>query len=161
MLNRIFPKTFDNVFRGHWLAIWLFVPIVLLKTVQGVNSIVLTRSTAANADGIPIDSFPPAAAETVLSMFALLGFYLLLVPLQCTVVLLRYRSMIPFMYLILLIMQLGARTVRYFEPGPPSATVPIGLVINLGILAVTLLGFALSLTASRERAVVGADSGAR
>ncbi len=145
MLNRIFPKSFDNTFRGHWLSLWLLVPIVLIKALQGANSIVLTRSTAINADGIPLDSFPPVAAETVLSMFALLGFYLLLVPLQCFVVLLRYRSMIPVMYLMLLVTQLGARTVLFFEPAPRSTSLPVGLLINLGIVAVTLIGFALSL----------------
>jgi hypothetical protein len=48
MLNRIFPKAFDNVFRGHWLGLWLFVPVVLLKLIIGVNSVRDPREIASS-----------------------------------------------------------------------------------------------------------------
>jgi hypothetical protein len=157
MLNRIFPKTFDNVFRGHWLAIVLLAAIVLMKLVQGVNSVLFTHMVATTADGLAVDSFSPIAAQTVLSIFALVGFYLMLVPLQCIVVLIRYRSMIPFLYLMLLVMQLGGRLVLFLDPAPRSSAFPMGVVVNLGILAATLIGFALSLTSARERAIASPD----
>ena len=31
MLNRVFPQRFDNNYRGHKLALWLFIPIVLMN----------------------------------------------------------------------------------------------------------------------------------
>src|SRR5665213_1845750 len=102
MLTRIFPKQIDNAYRGHWLAIWLMVPIVLLRLVIGFNSMVFARMVATSADGIPLDSFGTAGAE---ALIALLGLYLLLFALLGVVVLIRYRAMIPFMYLLLLIQQ--------------------------------------------------------
>jgi hypothetical protein len=161
MLNRIFPKTFDNVFRGHWLAIVLLAAIALMKLVQGVNSILFTHMVATTADGLAVDSFSPIAVQTVLSIFALVGFYLMLVPLQCIVVLIRYRSMIPFLYLMLLVMQLGGRLVLFLDPVPRSSAFPMGVIVNLGILAATLIGFALSLTSARERAIASPDPVAR
>jgi hypothetical protein len=37
VLGRIFPKQLDNNYRGHALAIWLLVPVVLMKLIIGVN----------------------------------------------------------------------------------------------------------------------------
>lgn len=152
MLSRIFPKQFDNDYRGSWLAIWIFVPVVLLKATQGVNSIIMTRRVMAGADGIPIDSYDAAGAEAAVAMFALLGLYLLIVPFQSLIVLIRYRAMIPFMYLMLLLVQGSSRLllmvhpiVRSAEPAMGFAGHPIGFWINLGILALTLIGFLLSL----------------
>src|SRR5438105_15455690 len=48
MLDRLFPKTFDNTYRGHWLGIWIFTAVALVKAVQGVNSIIITRMVATN-----------------------------------------------------------------------------------------------------------------
>jgi hypothetical protein len=148
MLDRIFPKQFDNAYRGHWLAIWIFVPVMLVKAIQGVNSVVMTRRVMTTADGIPLDSFNAAGAEAAVAMFALLGFYLLILPLQSVVVMIRYRAMIPFMYLMLLIQQLGVRVLVLMRPVAGSGAAPIGLTINLVIVALTIIGFVLALLKS-------------
>jgi hypothetical protein len=145
MFSRIFPKQFDNNFRGDPLAIWLFGLVVLVKGLQGANSIIMTRSVATGPDGIPLDSFGAAGAEAVLSLFALLGMYLLILPLQSFVVLIRYRTMIPLMYLFLIVTQVGSRVLQWVHPIERSSTLPYGIIINLVILAVTVLGFVLSL----------------
>jgi len=63
MLNPIFPKQFDNTYRGHWLGLALFVLIIALKALQGFESIASTHDIMVGADGIPVDSFSPAAAS--------------------------------------------------------------------------------------------------
>ena len=150
MLGRIFPKSFDNTYRGHWLAIWIFAAIVLVKAIQGVNSMVLPRLVATTADGIPLDTFNAAGANAVLALFALLGFYLLVLPLQSVVVLIRYRTMIPFMYLMLLIVQFGGRLVLLAKPVVRTTAMPAGLAVNLVILGLTLAGFILSLLPRKQ-----------
>jgi hypothetical protein len=148
VFRRVFPRQFDNAYRGHWLGIALFAAIVLLKAIQGFNSIVFTHRIMVGADGIPVDRFDPVAASTAVAMFALLGMYLLVVPLQCLVVLVRYRAMIPFMYLLLLVMQLASRMILFVHPivrSGENGGQPIGVYINLGILTLTFVGFALSL----------------
>ncbi|HTK80499.1 MAG TPA: hypothetical protein VL286_08680 [Rhizomicrobium sp.] len=152
MLDRIFPKQFDNTYRGHWLGVALFVPIVLLKAIQGVNSIIMTRQIMTSADGIPLDSFNSAAAQNAIADFALLGMYLLIIPLIGAISLIRYRAMIPFLYLMLLLQQIGSRFILLAHPVPRTGAydaAPIGLYVNLGILAVTVIGFALSLLSKR------------
>jgi hypothetical protein len=154
MLERIFPKQFDNTYRGHRLGLLLFVPIMALKAVQGFNSVVWTHKVMVSADGIPVDSFAPAAAGEATQMFALLGMYLLLLPLLGAVALIRYRAMIPFLLLMLIIVQLGARGVHLLHPTIAEAAggaEPMGFYVNLGILAVTVIAFVLSLVRPRER----------
>ncbi|MFL6689231.1 MAG: hypothetical protein ACJ8IR_03450 [Alphaproteobacteria bacterium] len=148
MLDRIFPTVFDNRYRGHWLGVVLFVLVILLKAVQGVNSIVMTRKVMIGADGIPLDRFNSIAADTAVEMFSLLGMYLLVLPLIGAVAVFRYRSMIPFLFLMLLSVMLGSRALNYLHPIARTAATgvhPIGFYVNLGILALTVIGFALSL----------------
>lgn len=145
MLDRIFPKSFDNVYRGNRLGLWLFAGVALVKALQGINSMVFTRMVATGADGIPLDRFNAEAAETVLRMFGLLGFYTLVLPLLSAVALVRYRAMIPFLFLMLLFVQIGSRVFLLLKPIARTSAVPPGLAVNLAILAVTLVGFALSL----------------
>jgi len=152
MLSRIFPKQIDNAYRGHWLAIWLLVPVVLLRLVIGFNSMAFTRMVATTADGIPLDSFGAAGAEAAVSLFALLGLYLLLFALLGAVVLIRYRAMIPFMYLLMLIQQLGSRVLGLLHPIARSgvSSAQTGSALVLAILAATVVGFVLSLLNSSE-----------
>ena len=146
MFDRLFPKQLDNSFRGYRLAIWLFVPIILLKTVIGVNSIVMTRQVASSADGIPLDSYGAAAAQAVIALFALLGLWQLILALIAFAALLRYRAMIPFLYLVLLIQMLGNRALNFLHPiakAASSGPAP-GSYLSLGLLAATVLGLLLS-----------------
>jgi len=147
MFNRIFPKQFDNNYRGHWLAIWFLVPIVLGRLAMGANSIINTRLVAASADGIPLDRYNAGAAAAVVALFALAGLFNLLFALQGAVVLIRYRAMIPFMYLLLLIQGLGSKALLLAHPvirsGVPTAA--LGSAFVLALLAMTLIGFVLSL----------------
>jgi len=152
MLHRIFPRQFDNTFRGHWVAIWILVPVVLLELVIGANSIINTRSVAMGADGIPLDRFGDEAATTVISLFALLGLSRLLFGLLGVMVLIRYRAMIPFIYLLLLLLQMGSKALLLLHPairsiGHNSAS---GSTIILALIAMLLTGFVLSLLGGRD-----------
>ena len=151
MLRRIFPRQFDNAYRGHRLAIWILVPVVLLEFVIGANSIINTRSVAMRADGIPLDRFDPEAATTAISLFALLGLCRVLFALQGAMVLIRYRAMIPFMYLLLLTLQLGSKALLVLHPAIRSVghNTLVGSAVILALIAMLLAGFVLSLLGPR------------
>jgi hypothetical protein len=161
MLSRIFPEAFDNVFRGQWLGLWLFVPIVLLKLVIGANSIISAREVAASADGIPLATFNAAGADAVVGLFVLLGLFQLLLGLLGAVALIRYRAMIPFLYLVLLFQMLGNRALSLLHPIAESGTsgTPPGFYVGLGILVATVAGFVLSLLGGPNSHVLGDQKG--
>ena len=145
MLNRIFPKQIDNVFRGHWLAILIFTLLVILRAAMGFNSITLTHMVATGADGIPLDSYGPACAAVVVLFFKNIGLFYLLLSLLGAVVLIRYRAMIPLMYLVLIVQLAGSKLLLYLYPIVKTSEMPLGFPVNLTMLAVALIGLVLSL----------------
>lgn len=150
MFNRLLPRQIDNTYRGHKLGLWFFALLVLVKVVISVNSILNGDFVASSADGIPLAIFTPAAAQTVVSLFALSAFSRLVICLLCILVLVRYRAMVPLMFALLLLEHLGRRVVLQFLPIPRTGTSP-GSTINLVLLAVMFVGLGLSLWSPRNR----------
>lgn len=144
MFNALLPRHADNTYRGYKAALWLFALLVLLKTVISLNSIFNGYSVASSADGIPLDTFTPAGAQTVVSLVAALGLSRLMICLLCLLVLARYRALVPLMLSLLLLEHLSRRLILYFLPIPRTGTPP-GSGINLVLLALTVAGLALSL----------------
>jgi hypothetical protein len=151
MLSRIFPKTASNEYRGNVLAIWLLVPIALIRLLQGANSVWHPVTVATGADGIPLDSYGHDAASMIVLLFALLGMYLVIMGLIALVVLIRYRTLIPLAYLLFLATLLGTRAINLLYPAGRSEGTPIGVYVNLGLLAAMTIGFILSLVPERDR----------
>lgn len=144
MLDRLLPARADNAYQGSKFALWVFVPLVLLESVIGVNSTFMARNVASSADGIPLDTFAPAAAQAVVSLFAMLGLAHLVMCVLCVIVFVRYRALIPFMFALLLVDQLGRRAIRYFLPIPTVGTPP-GNIVTIVLLTLMVAGLALSL----------------
>lgn len=44
MFDRLFPKQFDNLYRGHWLGLVLFMLVVTVKALQGIVSLLSTQT---------------------------------------------------------------------------------------------------------------------
>ena len=162
MFDRLFPRQIDNTFPGPWPALWLFVPIMLLELVIGGNSIVNTRFVVAFVDAIPIDRYGGGGAQTVVALFALLGLSRLSIALLGVVALIRYRAMIPMMYLLFLGLHLGGRAIGWAHPIVTSGSsgAPAGPGVVTVILALLVIGFALSLfgSGSSRRAPRGTAS---
>jgi hypothetical protein len=148
MLGRLFPKSFDNTFRGHWLALWLLGAVAAVKILQGIQSMAKTHDTMVRADGIPVDTFPPAAAHEAVSMFALLGLNMMVLPLISLLALVRYRAMAPFLFLAMILVQLGYRVLNALNGATDIHA--IGFWVNMGILAVMIVGLVLSLVPGRR-----------
>lgn len=150
MLSQLLPRQIDNDYRGQKLALWLFALLVLVKVIMSVNSIFNAEAIARSADGIPLGTFPPAAAQTVVSLFALTAFSRLMSCVLGILVLVRYRAMVPLMFALFLLEHLGRRLVLQFLPIPRTGGSP-GSTINLVLLAVMIVGLGLSLWSPRNR----------
>lgn len=149
MFNQLLPRHIDNEYRGYKVALWVFGLLLLMKIVISFNSIFNGYLVAASADGIPLDTFTPAAARTVVSLFALRGLSNFVICLLCILVLVRYRSVIPFMFALLLLDNLSKRLILQFLPIVRTGTPP-GFYVDLILLALTMVGFALSRRWFRE-----------
>ncbi|MFL6257706.1 MAG: hypothetical protein ACJ74T_22095, partial [Pyrinomonadaceae bacterium] len=129
MFDKLLPQRIDNTYRGYKVALWLFGLIVGVRITQSVLVIVNGYSTAIGADGIPLDTYSPAAAKTVLALFAQGALSRLIVSLLCVLILVRYRSAIPFMFGLLLLNYLASQLIFQFVPLAHTGTPP-GLIVN-------------------------------
>lgn len=146
MVGQLLPQRIDNAYSGHKLALWLFAAVVFMKSSIGLGTIFNGRAAAISADGIPLDTFSPAAAQAFLSVFAIWGFAQVMIGLLCIVTLVRYRAMVPLMFALLLLEHLGRKVILFVLP-IAKAGAPPGLFINLALVAVMIVGLVLSLRA--------------
>lgn len=150
MLDRLLPRRIDNDYRGHRLALWILGALAVMKLPMGANAIFNGREVAAGVDGIPLDAFPPDAARAVLALFAAWGLGQVLLGLACVLALVRYRAAAPIVFALLLVENVGRKTIFWFLPSVPTATTA-NVVVNSVSVALMLAGLALSLWRGRER----------
>ena len=144
MLNRILPQRFDSNYHGHKFALWLFIPIVFLKIGISLSSIFDTYNVVRSADGIPLDTFTSTGAQTVVSITALLGLSHFLLASLAVLALIRYRAMIPFMYVLLLVEFFAKKWIQLVNPIVRTGTPP-STYVNLVLIALLIAGLFLSL----------------
>jgi hypothetical protein len=158
MLDQILPRRVDNMYRGHKLAIVVLGLIVLMKAAISLGSIFNGYDAASSADGIPLDSYTPAGARTVVSLFALLGLANFSICLIGMLVLVRYRSLVPFMLALLLVQHVGRYLILQALPIARTGTPP-GSSVNLGLLGAMVVGLTLSLWSQRNPRPAAAVTG--
>jgi hypothetical protein len=144
MFNRIFPETIDNDYRGHVLAIWLFIPIVFMKIAISLLHIFGNDGGAQSVSRIPLDSYPVDAAQNIIALFSRMGLDQLILGLVFVLVLVRYRAMLPLMYMFILLGYLLGKGVALMKPtitaGQSGASTPAMI-----LLAISIAGFCLSI----------------
>ena len=158
MLKRLFPASLGNAYQGSWIAVWLLVPVLLMKSVigfnlGGLNPFVSVADILKTADGVPMDTLTPDVARIVVSFANAWGVAIFMLCLFVWIVLLRYRSALPLAILLLLLEQLGRTgegifrlVTKTLSGAPPSAP---GAYLNLAFAVILAVALLLSLTASR------------
>ena len=144
MFKQLLPQRIDNTYTGHKLALWLFAPLVFMKGGIGLGTIFNGRSAATSADGIPLEIFTPAGEQAFVALFAAWGLSQLMLNLIGLLVLVRYRAMVPFMFVLLLFEHLSRKLIFWVLPIPRTGTPP-GFYLNLAMVAVMIVGLVLSL----------------
>jgi DMSO reductase anchor subunit len=149
MLGLLFPRVIDNRFRGQWPGYGLLAPVLFLKLGIALGSI-LTPGNANKADAIDASSYSAAALRDAMTSTALLGLLHLCIGLFGVLAMIRYRAMIPLIYLWLLIEFLGRRVVLDLYPIARTGGLSAGSIIDMILLAMLVLGLALSVWRRRD-----------
>lgn len=142
--NTLLPDRPADRYDGRKAALWILALIILLELAIGFRSVFAAAAVATSADGIPLSSYPAAAARTVVSLFALLGMSRLVLGLLGVVVLARYRALVPLTFALLLLDALGRRLVLGYRPIARSGGAG-GSAVTLLVLGLVLAGLMLSL----------------
>lgn len=147
MLERLLPKTIDNAYRGHPLALWVFVPITSMTLWRSLVHMFRADGGAESIATIPLGGYPEGAATAVVVIFALWGLSQLLMGFAYVAVLLRYRAFLPFMYLLLLLEYVGRMGLGLWKGPIETLSTPPGASLNLVMIATASVMLLLSLRA--------------
>ena len=144
MLNNLFPSSADNRYQGHPLALWLFLPLTCITIVRSLIHIFRFDGGAQSIATIPLDSFTPAGSAAVITLFALWGLSQLLVGLLYLLTLIRYRTLLPLMYLSILLEYLGRVSIGLYKPletlqTPPGSPFSFVMILLGAVLLVLSL----------------------
>lgn len=159
MLEKIFPNQFDNNYTGRKLALVIFTPIILFKTIMGfniggLNPFISAKHILESIDNVPLSSFPIDAANNILFSSMAWGMMLLSVCLISIVALFRYRNMIPMLYLVLLFEQFGRKWISfqlYQKPIIDFSSLSTAAIINWTMTLLLIIGFFLSIIGTKRR----------
>ena len=144
MLDRLLPRVIDNSYRGSKAALWLLGLLASIKLAMGLNSIFNGAFVLSSADGVPLATYPSAAAQTIVAVFALWALGQVLLALLSLLALLRYRRMAPLLFALLMAEHLGRKLILQFLPIIRSDAAPAS-AINAALLALMVVGLLLSL----------------
>jgi hypothetical protein len=149
MIGRLFPARADNDFQGHRAALWAFAALTAVSLWRSLHHVFAPDGGAQSIASITLDSFPPGAAATVVTVFALWGISQLVLALAYGVVLWRYRSLVPLMYALMSVEYAMRAALPLFKDGVEKSGTAPGEVANLVLLIALPILFALSIQNSK------------
>lgn len=144
MFEKLFPQPIDNKFRGHPLVIWVFFAMMILTIGRSLAHIFLPDGGAQSIATIPLITYPGDASMVVIGMFAQWGLTQLMFGLLYVLVLWRYRSLIPLMWLFIFFEWTGRLLIGFYKPFETVDTAP-GAVGNMIFPVLALVMLFLSL----------------
>ena len=144
MIEKLFPKQVDNVYSGPPIAKWVFVPMVVMTIARSLAHIVLPDGGALSIATIPLDAYSPGASKVIIGMFAQWGLTQLMFGLLYVLVLWRYQSLIPLMWLFIAFEWGGRLLTGFMKPFETVGTAP-GAIGNIIFPVLALIMLVLSL----------------
>ena len=122
--NKIFPKSVTNNFAGHKLALYVFGFVVIFTIVRSFIHILAPDGGAQSIAGIPLTTFSTEAQSAVIFMFAVWGLSQMLMGIVYAIVLWKYKSLIPLMYIMIFLEYLLRIVIGHFKPVETLHTAP-------------------------------------
>ncbi len=150
MMDRLFPQPVTNEYQGQAVAKGVFALLTILTIARSLAHILLPDGGAQSIATIPLDAFTANGAATAVHLFALWGLSQLLFGLFYLIVLWRYQSLIPLMYLFIISEYTVRLLLTVAKPLETQGTAP-GAIGNYVIIPLALFMLALSIMPRRSR----------
>ena len=141
ILEILLPAKIDNTIRGSRIPFYIFALYAIVSTVRSCIHLLSPDGGAGTIAGMDLSV---AGADGIIFAFALWGSSQLLFALIQLLVVFRYRSLIPFMWLMLVLEVLLRELVGKIKPVTFAHTPP-GAIGNQVMLPLALLMLGLSL----------------
>ena len=141
IFETILPAKIDNTIHGMKLPFYMFALYTVVSTVRSCIHLLAPDGGAGSIAGMDLSV---AGADGIIFAFALWGSSQLLFALIQLLVILRYRSLVPFMYLMLILEVILRQLVGHMRPVTFAHTPP-GAIGNQVVLPLAALMLVLSL----------------
>ena len=148
-VDALFPPTAGNAYRGSRIALAAFAVLTLVTLIRSAIHLFAPDGGAQSIATIPLDAYGDAAAATVTHVFGLWGLSQLLVGLVYVVVLWRYRSLVPLMFLLMVLEYAIRLGLAFAKPLETVGTAP-GAVGNWLMVPIAVVLLLLSLRSGDE-----------
>ena len=149
MLEKILPRQVDNSYNGHKLALYFFYFITLVTIGRSCIHIFASDGGAQSIATIPLDTFTQGGAEGVIYLFAQWGIAQLMVGLMYLMVALRYRRLIPLMYVFIFIEWSSRIVLAFFKSIETAGVAPAAILQFVLVLAIPVV-FYLSIRQAKN-----------
>ena len=147
ILETILPAKIDNVIRGTKIPFYIFAVYALVSAARSCIHLLSADGGAGTIAGMDLSV---AGAEGIIFAFALWGSSQLLFAILQLLVVIRYRALIPFMWLMLMLEVLLRELVGKMRPVTFAHTPP-GAIGNQIILPLAALMLVWSLWSSTRQ----------
>jgi hypothetical protein len=141
ILETLLPAKIDNGIRGSKIPLYIFTLYAILSLVRSCIHVFTPDGGAGSIAGMDLSV---AGADGIIFAFALWGSSQLLLAIIQLLVVIRYRSLVPFMWLMLILEILLRELVGKMKPVTFAHTPP-GAVGNQILLPLAALMLGLSL----------------
>ncbi len=151
MINKVFPKTIDNNYKGVKVALYVFYILTLVTLWRSQHHLFAADGGAQSIASIPLDTFTSNGELAVIGIFSLWGLSQLIIGFIYLIVAWRYKSLIPFMYLLMFFEYVVRMFyIGNFKPIPTVETAP-GAIANIVLVIIVPLLFILSITKIQKK----------
>ena len=141
ILEILLPAKIDNTIRGSKIPFYVFALYAIVSLVRSCIHLLAPDGGAGSIAGMDLSV---AGADGIVFAFALWGSSQLILAIMQLLVVFRYRSFVPFMYLMLMLEVLLRELVGKMKP-VTFADTPPGAIGNQLILPLAALMLGLSL----------------
>ena len=139
--NAIVPKSANNDYKGYMIAEYVFLLIIIFTLARSCIHLFAPDGGAGIIAGLDTSG---EMGQNLISIFSLWGLSQLFAGFFFTLVYLRYKKLISFCYLILIIEYVGRMTIAFFKPIVATHTPP-GAIRNIILVPLSILMFFLSI----------------
>lgn len=140
-MEKFLPTTGDNTYSGSMLAFYVFIMLTVMTTFRSLAHILLPDGGAESIASIDVDV---EGGDAIVAMFAYWGLSQLILAVLYILSIVRYKSLIPLMYLTMVVEYTLRFVIGLAKPMEHSGTAP-GEVANVVLPLLTLIMLLLSL----------------
>ena len=143
-MNYLFPNLIDNEYKGKKIPLYFFYLLIPVTIIRSLLHIFKADGGAQSIANIPLHLYSEQASDTIVHLFSEWGLSQLLFGVLYIVVLMKYKSLIPLMYLFLVLEYSTRLLLAFYKPFVLEGYAPGGIA-NYFLVPLFVVMFILSL----------------